>query len=411
MTGRTRSELRVASVGGAAPTFPARKFEPLLNRGLDITLFLYRQCTYPAERAVLKRYPSRVKYLRKKTSIWRSITELSAHLLRKGVTSPSKTSKLIAAIVSRHGLNRKALGCLRRLFPYFGEGFDVVHLEDGWLAQELLDLVLLKKALGFKVIVSFRGGDLLVNSLSHADTCKTLLQVSDDVHFVCEALMLRARDLGLPKSRGRVIHPGVDPAVFDRGATPYPPPKDGTKGALRLLSVGRLDWGKGYEYGLKAASIVAQRGLRVHYDIVGGGILRDALRYAVWQMHLEGAVEFHGDLPRDRILPLMRQADIYIQSSVREGLPNTVLEAQSFMIPVVCTDAGGSAEAVEDGITGFVVPTRDPQALADKIYELAGDEDLRVRMGIQGRKRVLARFTLEQQAARFFEFYNEVANR
>ncbi|HUT04469.1 MAG TPA: glycosyltransferase family 4 protein [bacterium] len=300
---------------------------------------------------------------------------------------------------------------MRRLLPYFGEGFDIVHLEDGWLAQELLDLILLKKALGVKVIVSFRGADLFVNSLFNADTCKTLLQVSDDVHFVSEALMLRARELGLSESRGRVILPGVDPAVFDRGCIPYPPPKDGTGSALRLLSVGRLDWGKGYEYGLKAASIVAQRGVKLRYDIVGGGTLRDALRYAVWQMGLEGAVQFHGDLPRDKILPLLRQTDIYLQSSVREGLPNTVLEAQSFKVPVVCTDAGGTAEALEEGVTGFVVPTRDPQALADRICELAGDEDLRVRMGAQGRKRVLAGFTLEQQAARFLEFYKEVANR
>jgi len=88
-----------------------------------------------------------------------------------------------------------------------------------------------------------------------------------------------------------------------------------------------------------------------------------------------------------------------------------VLEAQSFGLPVVCTDAGGLPEAVEDGVTGFVVPARDPQALAEKTIALAQDAELRARMGEQGRRRVLANFTLEQQAARFLEFYRDVAGR
>jgi len=405
-----KSRPKVASVGGIAGTFPARKFEPLLKLGLDITLFLYRQCSFPAERATLARYRSRVKYLPKKRSGWKSRVRHRLLLLRRALLCPGRTLRLIAAALRRHGLTAKARGSVFRLLPFLGQGFDLVHLEDGWLAQELLDLILFKDILGVKVIVSFRGADLFVNSLINTEICRTILQASDDSHFVSEALLRRARELGLPPTKGRVIPPGIEPHVFEPSASPRPDrpsPEDG----LRLLSIGRLDWGKGYEYGLKVISIIAERGMKVRYDIVGEGRLYEALRYAVWQMGLEGVAHLHGRLGRDEFLPLMHQAHIYIQPAVREGFGNAVLEAQSFGLPVVCTDAGGLPEAVEDGVTGFVVPARDPQALAEKTIALAQDAELRARMGEQGRRRVLANFTLEQQAARFLEFYRDVAGR
>ena len=77
-------------------------------------------------------------------------------------------------------------------------------------------------------------------------------------------------------------------------------------------------------------------------------------------------------------------------------------------LPVVCTDADGLAENVEDGVTGFVVPRGDPRALADKVEILARDPAHRRRMGASGRRRVLEKFRLEDQIRRFEQFYGEV---
>ena len=403
MTRKMKRRLKIASVGDIARTFAIRKLEPLLGLGLDVTLFLYSRTSFPEEQAVLNRNRSRVRYPPQSRS------KLILLLLLKALACPVGTSRLIALVLGRYGVSKRAARSLLAVVPFVGQGFDLVHVEDGWLAQELLELILLKDILGFKVVVSFRGADLFVNSLIETDICRAILQASDDSHFVSRALMLRAREVGLPETRGRVIYPGVDPQIFDRSSAPHPSREAGPEDHIRLLSVGRLDWGKGYEYGLKAVSIVAQRGIKLRYDIAGGGNLYHALRYAVWQMGLEGIAYLHGNLIRDKILPLLRRTDIYIQPAVREGLGNAVLEAQSFGIPVVCTDAGGLPEAIEDGVTGFVVPCRDPEALADRICQLAKDGELRARMGEQGRRRVLAKFTLEQQAARFLEFYRDVA--
>ena len=74
-------------------------------------------------------------------------------------------------------------------------------------------------------------------------------------------------------------------------------------------------------------------------------------------------------------------------------------------IPVVCTDAGGLPENVVDGVTGFIVPRRDPAALAEKLAILAEDGALRHRMGAAGRKRVETHFRMEDQLDAFEDFY------
>lgn len=94
----------------------------------------------------------------------------------------------------------------------------------------------------------------------------------------------------------------------------------------------------------------------------------------------------------------------------RPDLRIAVVEAQAMQLPVVASDAGGLPENVEDGRTGFIVPRRDPVALADKLAVLATDADLRRRMGAAGRTRVENCFSLPRQIAAFDRFYREMAD-
>jgi colanic acid/amylovoran biosynthesis glycosyltransferase len=104
----------------------------------------------------------------------------------------------------------------------------------------------------------------------------------------------------------------------------------------------------------------------------------------------------------------MEWADIFLHSAVSEGFCNAVLEAQSMSLPVVCSDADGLAENVEDGLTGFVVPRRDPQSLANKLALLARDPELRQRMGKAGRERVEKHFQLPMQIEQYEQFYQMI---
>jgi glycosyltransferase involved in cell wall biosynthesis len=96
------------------------------------------------------------------------------------------------------------------------------------------------------------------------------------------------------------------------------------------------------------------------------------------------------------VADLQAASDLFALSSVREGLPVVVLEAMRAGRPVVATDVGGTAEAVEDGRTGLVVPPSDVTALTGALSALAGDPDRRRTMGEAGRRRWAERFTAER---------------
>src|SRR5262249_2502214 len=101
-------------------------------------------------------------------------------------------------------------------------------------------------------------------------------------------------------------------------------------------------------------------------------------------------------------------ADVLLHAAVSEGFCNAVIEAQAMARPVVCTDAGGLPENAVDGETGFVIPRRDPDAMAEKLILLASDPALRKRRGGAGRRRVVERFDRSRQVDSFVQFYRRV---
>ena len=98
-----------------------------------------------------------------------------------------------------------------------------------------------------------------------------------------------------------------------------------------------------------------------------------------------------------------------VHAALDEGFCNAVIEAQAMALPVVTSDSGGLPENVEDGITGYVVPQRDTDAMAARIALLARDPALRATLGAAGRERALARFDLRDQTSAFVALYRELA--
>ncbi len=104
----------------------------------------------------------------------------------------------------------------------------------------------------------------------------------------------------------------------------------------------------------------------------------------------------------------LADAHLFVHAAVTEGFGNAVLEAQAAGLPVVCTDAEGLAENVDPGVTGIVVPRRDPVALAEAIVELAGDPERRVALGEAGKRRATEHFRPADQRAAFAAFFRQV---
>ena len=114
---------------------------------------------------------------------------------------------------------------------------------------------------------------------------------------------------------------------------------------------------------------------------------------------------------RNDIAELLHSLDLFVLSSTTEGISLTLLEAMASGLPVVATEVGGNPEVVIDGLTGYLVPAKDPKAMANKLRLLIEDGNLRQKMGVEGRKRVVENFSIKETAKQYEELYNEVLKR
>jgi glycosyltransferase involved in cell wall biosynthesis len=196
---------------------------------------------------------------------------------------------------------------------------------------------------------------------------------------------------GIDLNRIVVVHDGIDVAKIGRLPTldlhvEYWLPH----GAPVLVNVGALVAHKGQKHLIEAMPYVLREVPDAHLVIFGEGELRPALERQVKELRLDKHVLLPGF--RDDVLQLMKSADLFVMSSVTEGLGSTVLDAMAMRLPVVATRAGGIPEAVVPGETGLLVPIRDGRELAGAIVRLLEDPATRRRMGEAGHARVSAEF-------------------
>ena len=131
--------------------------------------------------------------------------------------------------------------------------------------------------------------------------------------------------------------------------------------------------------------------------------MRSTIENHVQKLGLSEKVQFLGY--QNNILEILRSMDIFILPSLWEGMPNAILEAMAAGLPVVATNVGGTPEVVVDGETGFLVPPRDPEALANAIKLLIDDPELRKKFGQAGRERVERHFTIQETVRKTEELY------
>lgn len=210
-------------------------------------------------------------------------------------------------------------------------------------------------------------------------------------------------ELGWPAHKIRVVHNGVDPDAF-----PYRPERDGRPAlaaelgiepgdrVVGILAVFRPE--KDHETFLRAARLVLDRVPRARFILAGDGPGRTALEALTAQLGIEDRVVFAG--LRSDVSAVLACLDVAVLSSFTiECFPYAILEAMAMGVPAVCTAVGGLPEMIDDGVTGRLVPPRDPAALADGIVDVLGDEPRRREMGAAARRRLEERFTLARSAA------------
>jgi len=197
-----------------------------------------------------------------------------------------------------------------------------------------------------------------------------------------------------PLAKLHVLWKGVDLDAFDTAAGQ----RDAVRAALGLApdelavgAVGRLAWQKGFDHLLEAVRRARPRLPRARFFVVGGGRDADDIARAAAAPDLAGAVTLLGQ--RDDVPALLAAMDLVVQSSRQEVMAQTTLEAMAAGRAVVSTTTMGADEAIEDGVSGVLVPVGDVPALAAAMVALAGDPGRRALLGAAARARVAAEFT------------------
>lgn len=171
-----------------------------------------------------------------------------------------------------------------------------------------------------------------------------------------------------------------------------------------LVHVGRLVPVKGQRDLLQAVALLRPHWPALRLLLVGDGPLRAAVEKEAAALGISDVVYFAGN--RSDAPLLARAGDLFVLPSLSEGLPVSLLEAMACARPVVATAVGGIPDVVEDGVTGLLVPPRNPQALARTIARLAGSPGWAATLGAAARRRVLSRHSWEAMVAQHAALYD-----
>jgi len=156
-----------------------------------------------------------------------------------------------------------------------------------------------------------------------------------------------------------------------------------------------------------AMKMVSRKAPGARLMLVGDGPDRISVERLVKRLCLEKHVMLTGF--RSDVANVLNCSDVVVLCSETESAPLTLLEGMSSGLPVVATNVGGIPEIVEDGVNGFLVQSKNPEAIAERILDLNADPALRRRLGEAARKTILERYTAEKIVGQYLEIYKEVS--
>jgi colanic acid/amylovoran biosynthesis glycosyltransferase len=283
----------------------------------------------------------------------------------------------------------------------------VLHVYFGHIGVHLLPLL---EICDLPVIVSFHGADAQVDLHKPAHRARTqrMLELARLLLVRSESLAERLTALGADREKIRLHRTGIP-----MGEIPFQvrtPPRDE---AWRCVQACRLIPKKGLATSLRAFAEFARVFPRATFTIAGEGPQLSELRRLAADLGIADELSFPGFLPQTELRALYAESHFFLHPSElgtdgdQEGVPNSMLEAMASGLPILATLHGGIPEAVEHGVSGFLVDERDHAALANAMIALARDEPLLAAVSQAAAARVRGGFDLTTQARLLESYYRE----
>jgi colanic acid/amylovoran biosynthesis glycosyltransferase len=285
------------------------------------------------------------------------------------------------------------------------ENAKLLHIFFGHIAVHLLPLIL---AWSKPSVVSFHGADVLVDmeKPAYRKATKQMLNAVTRVFVRAASLQRAVVELGCDPSKIDIVRTGIPLNEFPFREREFP-----ADGEWRFVQASRLIEKKGLATTLHAFTAFLAHYPRATLTIAGEGPMLGDLKELTRKLKIDDRVSLPGFVAPEKLREIYYASHIFLHPSEtgidgnQEGIPNAMLEAMATGLPVFATDHGGIPEAIENGVSGILVPERDYEALSQALLKAVQDRDLLARLARNGANAVAQKFDQQNQIRRLEEIY------
>ncbi|MDH6060974.1 glycosyltransferase [Chrysosporum bergii ANA360D] len=407
--------MRIAFIVGDFPvvseTFIINQITGLIDRGYQVDIYGSQpENTYKIHPDVEKYHLLNHTYYTPKLPknyLWRLFKGIGL-ILRNWQKSPMVVLRSLN--IFKYG---RRSASMRLLYSVIGlldaQPYDIIHCQFGILGLEGMILREIGAIKG-KLITTFRGYDISWFVEQNGEHIYDSLFAKGDFFLAnCEYFQKKAIKLGCDPQKLVVHGSGIDSSLF-----PFKIRQAYADGKIRIATTGRLIEKKGIEYAILAVAKVANYYPNIEYNIIGDGLLKPKLQKLIDSLNITDKVRLLGWKTQPEIVEILEQSHIFIAPSVtgkdgnQDAPVNTLKEAMVMGLPVIATDHGGIPELVENGVSGFLVPERDYNAIASKLNYLIAHPEIWSTMGKAGCTYVESHYDLNRLNDRLVEIYQQV---
>jgi colanic acid/amylovoran biosynthesis glycosyltransferase len=404
--------MKIAFILGGFPalsqTFILNQITGLLDLGHEVEIFAQFNPKDKKIHSDIEKYRlmERVHYFAMPQNKIKRILKAIFLIIKNFHKAPLKILKSLNVL--EYGKAALSLRLLYSLIPFLDKNFDILHCHFG--PNGIIGVHLKSMGIIGKIITTFYGYDMSAFiSDNSASIYKNLFLEGDLFLPICDYFKRKLISIGCDEKSIIIHRIGIDFKKFILSER-----KIRSKEPIQILTIARLVEKKGHKYAIKAINKILQKHNNIQYIIAGDGPLGDELESLVSEFGIENYIKFLGPINQNECLKLYQEANIFILPSVtsdnedQEGTPVVLMEAQAMGLPVISTFHSGIPEVVVEGKSGFLVPEKDVDALAEKLEGLIEHPEIWPEMGRYGRKFVEERYDIKKLNQQLVEIYQNL---
>lgn len=398
-------------------TFILNQITGLLDRGHDVDIY----AQYPSRTS--KVHPDVGKYNLLDRTYYAFYTSIPTNRFFRILKTLGllfinfpKSPVFLLRVMNVHSYRKEtgsALNLLCLLIPLLPQrpSYDIIHCHFGMNGRK--GSVLRESgAIQGKLITSYYGMDISYYIQAFGDDIYKSLFDKGDLFFpISEVMKRQLIELGCDEKKIILHQIGMDCRRFL-----FTPRRLNADGQVRLVTIARLVEKKGVEYAIRAVAKLANVSQNIEYNIIGDGSLREDLQRLIQELDVCDRVKLLGWKQQEEIVEILNNSHILLAPSVtakngdQEGTPVAIMEAMAMGLPVLSTQHSGIPELIENGVSGFLVPERDVDALAEKLDYLINNPEIWPEIGQAARLYVEENYDINKLNDELVEIYQQLIN-